>query len=328
MEQIPKKIERIKITDERPEVFMAVRTKILENFKNKTDGMNIKRVEDFMKENGLPLLEYIIYDKEDILEIDEMLEGLYELDPGMQAGYVSSFNLIFLKRERENCRLNGNVYDEGKLIHELGHSSTRHAHYSVNTKTKQAKVTRVGFYLSDVKHTDFVGGKKQEVPWGGFLEEGFADMLRGEYIERNMSADIRKKIQEKMKSIAREDDDWQYDMNPKYIFIDVPNEDEDDWSYDAEPAFIDEFDEDETTWVNYMKSAIAATGLEMLCEKIPILRQTLIEARSDIEKLREIPKLLNAIKPGLYMEIQKCDYSDEEFTRVQNIIKDAIQNSE
>lgn len=112
-----------------------------------------------------------------------------------------------------------------------------------------------------------------------------------------------------MNSIVREDDnDWQYDMAEKYLLIEGNSAGQ--------------------MYINYPNPAVAATGLEMLCEKIPTLRQTLIEARSDVEKLREIPKLINAIKPGLYMEIQKCDYSHEEFLRVQNTIKEALENSE
>ena len=49
-------------------------------------------------------------------------------------------------------------------------------------------------------------------------------------------------------------------------------------------------------------------------------------ARNDIEKLREIPKLINEIKPGLYLEIQKCDYTIEDFARVQNIIRQAVSS--
>ncbi len=79
--------------------------------------------------------------------------------------------------------------------------------------------------------------------------------------------------------------------------------------------------------IRYFPSSIAAVGLEMLCEKEPKLRQVLIEARNDLEKLREIPKLINAIQPSLYMEIQKCAYEAEDFARVQNIIKEAIDNS-
>jgi hypothetical protein len=303
MEQPPKKAEHWKITGEMPEVFLEVRTKILEKFENKTDGLNIERVKKFMKENSLPILEYVLYDTEDLSRLDEMLEGLDELEPTTIAEYKSTFNLIFLKRNRKYEELNESIYDEGNLIHELGHGSTQHMHYAQKAKTDQLKVTRTGFALRNVKL------KKEKTPWGEFLEEAFAEMLSGEYTERNRSETTQKKIKEKMESLIREDDDWQYDMAEKYVSI-----------YDI--------NERGNLTVGYSIPAVAATGLEMLCEKIPTLRQTLIEARSDVEKLREIPKLINAIKPGLYMEIQKCDYSHEEFLRVQNIIKEAIQNLE
>jgi hypothetical protein len=246
-------------------------------------------------------VEYVLYDENDISRLNEMLDGLDELDPTTIAEYKPTFNLVFLKRDRKRCFLNGEVYDEGNLVHELGHGSARHAHYAEKIKTGQKKITRTGFALRNVKL------KKEKTAWGEFLEEGFVEMLSGEYVNRNKSEDVREKIKEKMKSIVRKDDGWQYDMDEKYVSID-----------DVESGNLR---------VVYAEPAVAATGLEMLCEKIPILRQTLIEARSDVEKLREIPKLLNAIKPGLYMEIQKCDYSHEEFLRVQGIIKEALKNS-
>ena len=65
-----------------------------------------------------------------------------------------------------------------------------------------------------------------------------------------------------------------------------------------------------------MTSGIAAGGLEMLCRKDQGLFDALLAARGgDIEKLREIPKRINAISPSLYGELLKLQYTNEDFIR-------------
>jgi hypothetical protein len=187
----------------------------------------------------------------------------------------------------------------------MSHSANKYDTYI--KKGEVATRPRSGFIVLDTQFREPTGEKKEkQSPWGYFLEEGFADLQRGDYLEQNIST----KIKEERNSLSVITDEYKtpsgvvYRESKKYL------------------AFM----KDGKT-IGAPFTAIAATGVEMLCEKIPNLKQVLIEARSDIEKLREIPRLINAIKPGLYLEIQKCGYSQEEFARVQNIIKEAIKNS-
>jgi hypothetical protein len=305
MEQQPNtnKIEKWEITDETTEACQKMRENLLNNFENKIDGLDIERVAEFMWLNNLPIIDFIAYDEEDIPVLNELLKGLISVKMEDEGMYVSPIDLIFIKRQRVRCHLNGSVYDEATLVHEFGHGASEHAHFARKIPTKRIKQTRDGFRIYNI-----LNKKGDDVPWGNFLEEGFAELLSGEYREENTSSEISQKIKNRQDNWIRENDGWQYDTPLKYL------------SYYS-------IDEKGVMGISYAIPSIAAVGLEMLFKKNPELRQTLIQARSNVEKLREIPKLINAIKPGLYAEIQKCGYSEEEFSRVQNIIKEAIENS-
>jgi hypothetical protein len=295
MEQPPKKTERVERLNEMPEEWQALRAKILNNFESKNDGLDIERVKEFMKERGLPVLDFIFYEDKDIPRLQKLLSFTHTIDPELEGEYVPNLNLILMKRGKDVDETGRSFYDEGNLVHELSHGVNECASYVKKEKDPVIRKQRTGFAFT---HQGY----------GWFLEEGFADMMKGEYNKSFCPIRYREKILEKFKVPLNASLDTMltlhgYQSSIKYFILQKSGN------------------------LGTSPSSAASTGIEMLCEKIPELRQTLIEARSDIEKLREIPKLINSIEPGLYMKIQQCDYSEEEFARVQNIIKEAIENS-
>jgi hypothetical protein len=307
MEQQPEKNKKVERLNEMPEDWRILREK-LKNFESKTDGLNIKRVKDFMKERGLPIKDFVLYDEEDILNFREIFgENDASLITSVGGIYLAMLDIILVRRERALELVNGPIYEEGKLVHEMNHAANRY-----DTYVKKGEVVtrpRSGFVVLNTHFREYNGEnvekKENQSPWGYFLEEGFADLQRGDYVEQNISADMK----EKRNSLTTVTNEYKtlsgvvYRESEKYLSVMKDNK-----------------------TVGSPFTAVAATGLEMLCEKQPNLKQVLIEARSDIEKLREVSRLINEIKPGLYAEIQKCGFSEEEFARVQNIIKEAIKN--
>jgi hypothetical protein len=245
-----------------------------------------------MRERGLPMTDFIFFEEEDIPKLKEMFASVSGADSffsGNRGKYIPEVNLLFVRREEENEKINGAIFTEGLLIHELAHSTSKHKQYI--KKGNEIFVPRLGFAFNYQQLSSIFRG--------GLLEEGFADLLRGDYIEQNITKENREKIEKERPNTF---DEYGFDVSDKYMYFTEKG-------------------------VDLVSSSIAATALEMLCKKEPKLKQTLIEARTDINKLREIPKLINAIKQGLYSDIQKCDYTVEDFARVQNIIKEAIENS-
>ncbi|MFA5830770.1 MAG: hypothetical protein WC878_02970 [Candidatus Paceibacterota bacterium] len=310
MEQSLEKIKRVERLTEMPEEWRVLREKILNNFESKTEGLDIERVCEFMFSHNLPVTDFLFFDKEDIPQLQRWLGKVYNMDnfiPDHTGSYVQAvhffiMNLVLVLRQRQTEEENGSVYTEGQLIHELAHGSSEHQLF-VNTPDSGKLQPRSGFGLSNNK-------KREGFSYGTFLEEGFADMLCGDYMKKNILSEVKKKIFKKLESLG-------FDTRLESISLSSVKA-------DCGIKYIDLRDGE----LHYGETSIAATGLDMLCAKQPKLKQVLFEARSDIEKLREVPKLINKIKPGLYMEIQKhALYTKEDFIRVQNIIKDAIKNS-
>ncbi len=300
MENGIEKIKKVKRIIEMPSFCKEARENILKNFESKTDGLDIERVSEFLWSLDLPVSEFVFFNDEDLPELDNLCKDLFDLKNsfanGVQGSYLSELDIIFVRKGAVEEKNIDSVSLEGVLVHEQAHASNTYEDYSEIENAVWRP--RCGFVLPCTKF-----------PWGSFLEEGFADLLRGEYSSQNISD------REKEKNILKEKEienspHIPYRISRKYFY-----NDEESRSAGNPDGIV------------WSGSSIAATGLEMLCEKEPKLRQTLIESRSDIEKLREIPRLINAIKPGLYLEIQKCAYSEDEFARVQQIIIDAVQNS-
>jgi len=300
MEQPPKKTQKVERLPEMPKIGQILREKILENIENKTDGLDIERVCEFMWSKNLPVSDFVFFDVEDIPKLQEILGEKIDVrslvsDAG--GAYLPTLDLILIARDREKEKINGLVYSEKVLIHEQTHAANSYDKY---TKTEE------GVYRP---RSGFIIMRGEKLLRGCFLEEALAEMQSGDYFEQNISPKIKKNIQQlyrdrKFVSLRAAFELLGCEVSEKYFDV-IDNGESFGWS----PA------------------AIAATGLEMLCRKQPKLKEIIIEARSDIEKLREIPKLINDIKPGLYTEIQKCEYTAEDFIRVQNIIKEAIEDS-
>jgi len=310
MEQSPEKTKKVERSNEMPEEWQILREKILENFESKTDGLDIGRVKDFMKEQNLPIKDFIFLDNENKKEVSDFLiktipkfgeklaDFLRKEDTG--AFYVPCLDIIFAKRNSVLEEINGTETTEGELIHELGHAGNDYDIF--NQKNSGISRGRTGFLVrncSDQKYR------------GKFLEEGFADLLRGKYMEQNLALPVKEKIEERVRTF----------LDKAKKTIRVPSSHTEHFDVGIKYATLSE-----NGSIYLSSSAIAATALEMLIAHRPQLEEILCRARNDLDYLREIPKILNEIKPGLYEEIQKCDYSDEEIARVQNIIKEAIKN--
>jgi hypothetical protein len=80
MEQPSKKTEKVEHLAEIPEDWRLLRANILETFgEGKTDGLNIERVKDFIKERNLPATDFVIVEDSDISQLQEMFGARYKV---------------------------------------------------------------------------------------------------------------------------------------------------------------------------------------------------------------------------------------------------------
>jgi hypothetical protein len=311
MEKQPN-ILRVRTFQEMPEEWKEIRRELfaLRN-ESRTEGLDLKRIDDFMREKGLPVKEALIFSDEDLSEILKICEssGLLPDDAFDEcfAYYILELELVLLKRQPEKELLNGVIYTESDIIHEKGHASSNYQHYS--EFDGGVYVPRAGFGLPNNDQTGSYSS------WGMFFEEGFVEMLSGEYKAR-FSTEKEKQVQFDM-----------FDL-PEGFSTDAI-EDMVDFADEELPLPIKySYLEDEESFVTSPSSA-AAFGVELLCRKSPELYETMIAARSDLDSLRKIPVLIEKIKPGLYGKLTHLltpgeEGGEEDFAKGLKIIIDEV----
>lgn len=253
---------------EMPRDFKSVRDKLLKEFpKEIMADVNTKRVEEFIRSEGLKVKPYIIFDIEDLPKVRKIVGNTKLLRETFKNGerglYSPEMDLALVAREKDYEKVNGVIFTEGMLVHELAHSSSMYQGY-VTSDRRGFYTPRLGFVLPQNK-----------IPWGWFLEEGWADMLRANYLAKHALLAT--------KSLG--------ETNPplEYCFITPEKK------------------------LCTISSAFAGYALEILCKKSPSLKPLLIEARSSVEGLRKVVRALEEIMPGLYKTLQTGDNTEEEF---------------
>ena len=98
--------------------------------------------------------------------------------------------------------------------------------------------------------------------------------------------------------------------------------------YSLSPQAITATQKGEVTAQNfgYLVPALAATGIQMLCEEIPGLRSTLRKTRSDEQAVAQVENMINEFQPGLYQKLSEVPYSFEGFAKGQALIEEAIES--
>ncbi|MCK9352087.1 MAG: hypothetical protein WCT49_04170 [Candidatus Paceibacterota bacterium] len=310
MEQQPEKIKKVERLNEMPEEWQNLRARILEYFENKTDGLDIERVNEFVTSEGLSSTDILFIDFEDIRRLSEILRpyGLADQFSRSTSGVrIPELNLAIVARNPDKEQLNGQIYTEGVAVHESAHGSHKGSFVEYGCETY---VPRLGFALQ--RSLD-----DRSVPYSGiFLEEGFAEIMKGEYLEKYMSGKEKDRLLEVLglpekTPLSREvtvsfqsksGEVVETVMPIKYLYIKSEN------------------------GVDCSASAPAASALEIAWKKYPELRTAMIESRGDESKLKEIPKIFERISPGLYSKLQKIFKADSyHFSLGSNIIAAKIK---
>jgi hypothetical protein len=312
MEQQPEKIKRVERLNETPKEWRFFRERILDQFENKTDGLDIERVNEFIASQGLSSTDILFIDFKDVPRLSKILRpyGLADAFRQSTKGVrIPELNLAIVARNPVREQLNGRIYTEGVAVHESTHGSHKGSFVKYGCETY---VPRLGFMLQK-SHDD------RAVPYSGtFLEEGFAEIMKGEYLEKHMSEKEKDRLLEVLglpekTPLSREvtvsfqsksGEITETVMPIKYLYIESENS------------------------VVCSASSPAASALEIAWKKYPELRSAMMESRGDESKLKEIPKIFEKISPGLYSKLQKIFEADSyHFSLGSNIIVKKINDS-
>lgn len=283
------------INSERPSAIVEVRKKLLKKFPiEEVEGLNLNRVESFMTDLGLEIKPYIIIDREDLRRVKrtmkpyDFLGGILYKRKNNIGIYNTPLGISIILRDPEDEELNGSIFTEGMIVHELGHSSSQHQDL-VQTKPNSFQTSRVGFYFP---------GKRGS---SGFIEEGFADMIRARYVAKNAT---RSEVQHLVAAVAARG------------FRQVRIEDTIPLGLEGGPLFpipLKYFYVGKDALSSTTGSSFAGYAIELLCKKIPTLEKSMVLGRTSVEGLREIARLINGVSPGLYQRLQKGNYSYSDY---------------
>jgi len=283
---LPESINQNEI--EKAEKCKIFKKQLLETYpKERNADLNLERAEGFIKGYGLEVGDYIIVNDEELDVIWKQgisMGVLAEEDRSNWNGsYFLGLDLVMVRRDPKMERLNGKIFTEGILVHELAHESAK---IFINPG-KSYVYTRMGFRCS------YGGG------WGGFLEEGFAELFRGNYKEKYLTKEQKRKLSSSIRNLsARGNDEKQQNKEEMAEVI---------------SSVLKYFDLVTENRAEINKTSLASSAIELLMLVDRRLFSILVEARTSIEGFKKLAIRLNRIKPNLYVYLQKGDLSEKSF---------------
>lgn len=166
---------------ELPQDFADSRERLLEAFAGENlEGLDTERIDAFFADRDLHIKPYIVVTPADFGDL-KALDGLNVLDDiyikGFEGTYSTYLDLSVVCRNPDLEVLNGTAYTEGLIIHEGAHSAFELLSFRRKFSTQKYSSNRTGFVT---------WGNRHEA--GAFIEEGFVDFHRGEYMAENFKA--------------------------------------------------------------------------------------------------------------------------------------------
>lgn len=289
----------MEVTTEIPYSFERVRDQLLYEFSGKnTEGLNLARAEVFITDQGLTLKQYILVKKDDLGKVFQINESSNLIKSGFgtksQMGvYIPEIDLVVVYRDDEMEEINGKIFSEGLLVHELSHASS--GYQTLITDDLSANSARVGFCLPQVSDK-----------WGWYLEEGWAEMQRADYVSEFSTQLERQTLTDALSFGNISHERLIPIKSTSGVYLPIP----------VKYLYLQNR-ESPTTF----SGSLAGYSLELLCTKIPKLRETLLKARNSIVDLRNLARLLDSFSPKLYKRLQSAPLSESySFPELENTI--------
>ena len=279
-----------RLTDQEPTACTEVRNELLMEFpKEKCEGLNLNRVEDYIQSQGLLLGNYILFEESDLAKIGEIIgrigldtSHLFMIDSNevyCSGVYVPIIDLAFIRRDNNLEKTNGPIYTESVVVHELAHASAVVNQYVV--KGKEYGVPSSGFVQPNE-----INSKNN---WGQFLEEGFAELLQAEYYAANISQLEKDRLIDNQVYYAP-------------LGMDILAEDRSARGVTWIPIKYRRLDAQGRP--TFSVSSPCGYGLELICRQYPALRDLIVQSRKSNKAISQIAQTLNNINPGLYTMLQ------------------------
>jgi len=147
-----KGFENIQVTDEMPESWRHLRSQIFETISNRVEGLDVERATAFVRAQGLPVCDFLIFENEDLPKIQEilrpsgLLRGVFSGEVKEKGLYIPEIDLLLVLRDTFAENQNGSFNSEATLVHELMHASSQYKKYG--TITVGTWTLRTGYSLN------------------------------------------------------------------------------------------------------------------------------------------------------------------------------------
>lgn len=163
-----------------PKELLAEADKLLDGIVEDREGFDTAAIETFLSRRPMRRpYRTVLLDNENFVELSDRIQGARGVIGGDDIETIGGFyrpdlDIVVLRRDREKEKLNGTLYTESLLIHELAHASSGFPALQYGEDDDG---------LTQMKRQGFaVVNPGKETSEGSFLEEGFAEWLRGHFV--------------------------------------------------------------------------------------------------------------------------------------------------
>jgi hypothetical protein len=197
--------------------------------------------------------------------------------------WLEQQDVIVVSRDPDTEAMNGSEFIESMIIHEAAHGNSNDqqmaADVSVNRHMLRKRVNVSTYTLRG----GFVVRTDKDTAEGYLLEEGYAELERGIYVEQ----------------ILGRKTGFTEGLHPGTPHL-----------FDKYSRFVR--DDSGEPKLNGMYGSVGAGILELLIKRDPELLGALRESRHSVQGLREVARRINEISPGLYQEMRKVKSASSE----------------
>lgn len=275
---------------------------ILDEVPSDTEGLDLASIDSFFDRYGLRKVTHI-----------EVAEAKYDdlIGAGLGADlfgsevveesagfYVQAVELAFTNRNEELERRNGKGYTESIIVHEMAHGSAKPDDYMFRLTPELSKPgpARLGHIA--------LGDSKVR---GNFVEEGWAEVVRARYMREALGmSDGFAPTGVEIDTIETVDG-VSLPIHSIYRVHKMTDEGSDN-EYEA----------------GYLHTSYAGAAMDFMISQDPGLWDALLSARHGVEGLREVARRIDAFQSGLYMELNRLQYTEGDFERGLGVVVSAL----
>lgn len=274
---------------DRAETRRRLDSELIEN----TEGLQIARVDTFLKQYGLPPTTARVFDETQFAQLKSIMgaEDESESTGGMYDPYT---DIVVVFRNGAMEKDNGTGITETIIVHESVHSTASRAQEVV---VSDGDITQL-LQVQVGEPRDIYGGA-----YGDFYEEALAEFMAYLY-----ARDV----------LELPDGFGPHSVHYEAGGIVVP----------GKYAYSEGENGDGEEVYKVQPSSLAAYGLELLLIKLPELFPLLLNSRYSPKDRQRFIQKVNALSPGLYQELRNLSYTKEDFNHGVWLIIEQLYNND